>query len=79
MAGANLSGSGGLDALIERIIAEAAGDAKPETPYEQAVWLRVSVYLRGRLKHELKATGLIMNCPRLDEGQCSYFNDADGR
>lgn len=79
MASANLSGSGGLAALIDQIIAEAVGDAKPETEYEKAVWLRVSVYLRGRLTHELKATGLIMNCPRLDEGQCSYFNDADGR
>ena len=75
----DLSGTAGLDGMIEKIIAEAAADAKPETDYEKAVWLRVGTYLRARLKHELRGTGLIMNCPRLDEGQCSYFNEADGR
>lgn len=73
---ADLSGSGGIASLIERVLSVLVAEARPETEYEKAVWVRVATEVRSRLLAEMRATGLIFNCPRLDEDKCMYFSKA---
>jgi len=69
-----LSGSRQLGELIDRILLELADGSNAQTEYEKALWVAVTSKIKKRLLSEMTKTGLIFNCPRLDEDKCMYFS-----
>jgi len=69
-----LSGSRQLGELIDRILLELADESASKTEYERALWVAVTSHIKKRLLAEMTKTGLIFNCPRLDEDKCMYFS-----
>jgi len=69
-----LSGSRQLGELIDRILLELSDGADPKNEYERALWVAITSHVKKRLLAEMTKTGLIFNCPRLDEDKCMYFS-----